>query len=134
MVCRNYKESLCLRNIGAKYNYNFRGNDAFDFFSFEDVSPATGTGTLEIILEDVNDNIPSINERIIKVCVCVCVRARVRACARACVRACVIKHMFSLPSSGLQYGICPSAALCDGRQWARLCCTLHGITNGQVQE
>ncbi|XP_030206247.1 EP-cadherin-like isoform X1 [Gadus morhua] len=34
----------------------------------DDVSPATGTGTLEIELEDVNDNIPSINERIIKVC------------------------------------------------------------------
>ncbi|KAK0149791.1 Cadherin-1 [Merluccius polli] len=30
--------------------------------------PATGTGTLEIKLEDVNDNIPSINERIITVC------------------------------------------------------------------
>ncbi|CAL8298757.1 unnamed protein product [Arctogadus glacialis] len=34
----------------------------------DDVSPATGTGTLEIELEDVNDNIPSINERIMKVC------------------------------------------------------------------
>ncbi|CAL8300390.1 unnamed protein product [Merluccius merluccius] len=30
--------------------------------------PATGTGTLEIKLEDVNDNIPSINERSITVC------------------------------------------------------------------
>ena len=49
--------------------------------SFSDVSSATGTGTLIIELEDVNDNIPSINERIIKVCVCVCVCvcARVRA-------------------------------------------------------
>ncbi|CAL8237126.1 unnamed protein product [Boreogadus saida] len=34
----------------------------------DDVSRATGTGTLEIELEDVNDNIPSINERNIKVC------------------------------------------------------------------
>ncbi|XP_059907435.1 cadherin-1-like [Gadus macrocephalus] len=34
----------------------------------DDVSPATGTGTLEIELEDVNDNIPSINERILTVC------------------------------------------------------------------
>lgn len=30
--------------------------------------PATGTGTLEIKLDDVNDNSPSINERIIEVC------------------------------------------------------------------
>ena len=128
MVCRNFKDSLCLRNIGAKYNYIFGFMMYLISFSFSDVSPATGTGTLEIELEDVNDNIPSINERIIKVCVCVCV------CVCARVRACVIKHMFSLPSSGLQYGICPSAALCDGRRWARLCCTLHGITNGHVQE
>ncbi|CAL8298762.1 unnamed protein product [Arctogadus glacialis] len=34
----------------------------------DDVFPATGTGTLEIELEDVNDNIPSINERNITVC------------------------------------------------------------------
>ncbi|XP_030213312.1 cadherin-1-like [Gadus morhua] len=34
----------------------------------DDVSSATGTGTLIIELEDVNDNIPSINERIITVC------------------------------------------------------------------
>ncbi|CAL8254131.1 unnamed protein product [Lota lota] len=33
-----------------------------------DAVPATGTGTLEIELEDVNDNIPSIIERSIKVC------------------------------------------------------------------
>ncbi|XP_051576902.1 B-cadherin-like [Myxocyprinus asiaticus] len=30
--------------------------------------PATGTGTLIIELEDVNDNAPSVNERIIKIC------------------------------------------------------------------
>lgn len=40
----------------------------FYLYFFPDDVPATGTGTLEIKLEDVNDNIPSINERNIRVC------------------------------------------------------------------
>uniref|UniRef100_A0A8C9WLR1 Cadherin-1 n=1 Tax=Scleropages formosus TaxID=113540 RepID=A0A8C9WLR1_SCLFO len=32
------------------------------------VVPATGTGTLQVILEDVNDNAPTIDEREIKIC------------------------------------------------------------------
>lgn len=35
---------------------------------FADVFPATGTGTLVIELEDVNDNAPSIEERELRIC------------------------------------------------------------------
>uniref|UniRef100_A0A672ZSA4 Cadherin-1 n=1 Tax=Sphaeramia orbicularis TaxID=375764 RepID=A0A672ZSA4_9TELE len=35
----------------------------------DDDVPATGTGTLQIVLQDVNDNAPTIEERSIKVCV-----------------------------------------------------------------
>lgn len=35
---------------------------------YADPSPATGTGTLVIMLEDVNDNAPVIEERVFSVC------------------------------------------------------------------